>query len=425
MEIYSYRKVCKELNNMKIHMDGSGFIHFEKNNQSFYYYNNIYTLASSMLQGKLCFKSKSTGSKQEYDIAIKEVKISGDFKETQRIIDEAKIMSMVEHTNVLAMDYLKTKNIVHGDLATRNVLISIVSEPNNEDLEVHKYSYKVQVADFGLAKIVKDVVSEEAFFPAIPIKWAAIEAKMKSMIISPLFHHNQSLHESIEEENKEENIWLEKKYYVIEGFFKYLDGGGRLKIPNIANGELVTIMTCWMKNPSDRPNFGKLKQDFEIAMNEPGKFINILSIGGHQETKVVEEDLLESVPNETDTLLNETDTRLQTLVDRHREVDSSPNISNPYAERKFDPVRKNGSKLNSDNEIDTLSDEGVDEEPDSGVISPSSNDEDCDHNEKMDSYSKNRNVEEFQKAASFPRNYVSKLKCFDNNAEQQFQNPYI
>ena len=47
---------------------------------------------------------------------------------------------------------------------------------------------------------------------------------------------------------------------------------------------------------------------------------------------------------------------LQSLVDRHREVDSSPNIPNPY--RKFDLVQKNGSKLNSDNEIDTLSDEG-------------------------------------------------------------------
>uniref|UniRef100_A0A914D4W9 Protein kinase domain-containing protein n=1 Tax=Acrobeloides nanus TaxID=290746 RepID=A0A914D4W9_9BILA len=398
------------------------------------------------------------------------------------------------------MDYLKTKNIVHGDLATRNVLISIVSEPN-EDLEAQKYSYKVQVADFGLAKIVKDVVSEEAFSPAFPIKWAAIElvewelnetlkklesiqspdekleahvspsinektdvwsfgvtiweifnygknpyfelfarlqnkaykklmhenskAKMKSMINSPLFHHNQSLKESIEEENKEEKIWLKKKYYVIEGFFKYLDGGGRLKIPNIVNGELVTIMTCWMKNPSDRPNFGQLKQDFETAMNEPRQFINILSDGGHQETKIVEEDLSESVPNETDTLLNETDTRLQFLVDRHREVDSSPNISNPYGERKFNSVRKNDSKLNSDNEIDTLSDEGVSEEPASGVISPSSNDENCDHNEKMDSCSKNRSVEESQKAATFPRIYVSKLKCFDKNAEQQFQNPYI
>ena len=30
-----------------------------------------------------------------------------------------------------------------------------------------------------------------------------------------------------------------------------------------------------MKNPSDRPNFRQLKQDFEIAMNEPGKFINV------------------------------------------------------------------------------------------------------------------------------------------------------
>uniref|UniRef100_A0A914ECT4 Uncharacterized protein n=1 Tax=Acrobeloides nanus TaxID=290746 RepID=A0A914ECT4_9BILA len=106
-------------------------------------------------------------------------------------------------------------------------------------------------------------------------------------------------------------------------------------------------------------------------MNEPGKFINILSDGGHQETKVVGEE--KSVPNETDPLL---DTRLQVLVDRHREVElkqkntlliknppsesnrilsNPPNISNPYARKKFDPFRKNGSKLNSDNEIDTLS----------------------------------------------------------------------
>jgi serine/threonine protein kinase len=226
------------------------------------------------------------------------------------------------------MDYLKTKDIVHGDLATRNVLISIVSEPNNEDLEAQKYSYKVQVADFGLAKIVNDVVSEEAFSPTIPIKWAAIEllewelnktlkklgsirspdekleahvspsinektdvwsfgvtiweifnygknpyfklfarleneaykkltqensrAKMKSMINSPLFHHNQSLKESSEEEKQEEKIWLEKEYYVIKGFLEHLDRGGRLKKPKIANGALGTIMTFCKKSFTQR-----------------------------------------------------------------------------------------------------------------------------------------------------------------------------
>ena len=40
----------------------------------------------------------------------------------------------------------------------------------------------------------------------------------------------------------------------------------------------------------------------------------------------------------------------------------------------------------------------------------------------MDRCTKNRNVEESQKAATFPRNYVSKFKFFDNNADK---NPYI
>uniref|UniRef100_A0A914DDP6 Protein kinase domain-containing protein n=1 Tax=Acrobeloides nanus TaxID=290746 RepID=A0A914DDP6_9BILA len=385
-------------------------------------------------KGKLCFKSNSTGPKQEYDIAIKEVKISGDFKETQRIIGEAKIMSMVDHTNVLvlygicmtadsvqiimpyrsrgslwsflrternkingmlqldfcrqiasAMDYLNTKDIVHGDLATRNVLISIVSKPNNEDLEAQKYSYQVQVADFGLAKIVNDVVSEEAFSPAFPIKWAAIELVEWEL-----------------------NETYEKKL-------------GSIRFP-------------FQSSPDER-----LEAHVSPSINEKTD-----SDGGQ---KAVGEDLLGS---ETATLL---DNRIQLIIGRNLEVDSAQtkefvpgqntlqiknppsesdrilsnpsNISIPYAGRKLDSVRKNGSNVNSDNEIDTLSDEGVDEEPDSGVISPSSNDENCEHVQKIDNCSQNRNVEESQKAATFPRNYVSKLKCFDKNAEQQFQNPYI
>jgi fyn-related kinase len=60
------------------------------------------------------------------------------------------------------MAYLEVQNYIHRDLAARNIL---VGEGNN-----------VKIADFGLARIIKDCEYEARVGARFPIKWTAPEA---------------------------------------------------------------------------------------------------------------------------------------------------------------------------------------------------------------------------------------------------------
>lgn len=61
-----------------------------------------------------------------------------------------------------AMSYLESKNYIHRDLAARNILVG----ENNI----------VKVADFGLARMIKEDSYEAKSATLFPIKWTAPEA---------------------------------------------------------------------------------------------------------------------------------------------------------------------------------------------------------------------------------------------------------
>jgi serine/threonine protein kinase len=70
------------------------------------------------------------------------------------------------------MSYLTSRNIVHGDLATRNILLSgdIEDEQNPSTSNII-----AQVSDFGLAQILqKNELSQRTTY-ALPFRWVAIE----------------------------------------------------------------------------------------------------------------------------------------------------------------------------------------------------------------------------------------------------------
>ena len=63
---------------------------------------------------------------------------------------------------VIGMAYLESQNYIHRDLAARNVLVG----ENNI----------VKIADFGLARIIKEDEYEARVGARFPIKWTAPEA---------------------------------------------------------------------------------------------------------------------------------------------------------------------------------------------------------------------------------------------------------
>lgn len=88
------------------------------------------------------------------------------------------------------MSYLSSKNIVHGDLATRNVLIASDTSNKTEKSEKFEFSHLVvQVSDFGLAQILHTDTSKNHH--ALPFRWAAMEC-LRDQITSSTFLVNET-----------------------------------------------------------------------------------------------------------------------------------------------------------------------------------------------------------------------------------------
>ena len=72
------------------------------------------------------------------------------------------------------MDYLASKGIYHGDLATRNVLLTD--------------SLDVKISDFGLSRRLYTDLKKANFLnvdeaPPLPVKWLALEVLSRQQII--------------------------------------------------------------------------------------------------------------------------------------------------------------------------------------------------------------------------------------------------
>ncbi|XP_050735818.1 vascular endothelial growth factor receptor 3-like isoform X2 [Eriocheir sinensis] len=140
------------------------------------------------------------------------------------------------------MAYLSKRNILHGDLAARNLLLA----DNNV----------VKISDFGMSRdIYKDNVYRKQRDALMPVKWMSVEG-IRDRIFSV-----------------ESDVWAfgitlweifslgGSPYPNIEctSLLQYLEEGHRMGRPKYANDDIhMIMMDCWKTEPKDRPSFSQL-----------------------------------------------------------------------------------------------------------------------------------------------------------------------
>ncbi|XP_065842447.1 tyrosine-protein kinase receptor torso-like [Oscarella lobularis] len=162
---------------------------------------------------------------------------------------------------LISREYLAGKNLVHRDLACRNVLVS----ENN----------LLKVSDFGLTKAVyEDGAYNQKTARRLPFRWMSIEA-----IIHRLF-------------SEKSDVWsfgVVLWEIVTLGCFPYpcmaskdlllhLRSGNRLECPENCSKELYELMSeCWRSEPEMRPSFEKLSKQLGKMLEEeaPTKYLNL------------------------------------------------------------------------------------------------------------------------------------------------------
>ncbi|XP_029104077.1 tyrosine-protein kinase Srms [Scleropages formosus] len=139
------------------------------------------------------------------------------------------------------MAYLEDRSIVHRDLAARNILVG--------DNLVCK------VADFGLARIIKDSVYTASRSTKIPVRWTAPEAALhqRFSVKSDVWSFGVLLYEIMTKGKMPYDGKTNKE--VLE----LLTSGYRLPCPGRCPSDVYRIMKeCWNSESAKRPSFHDL-----------------------------------------------------------------------------------------------------------------------------------------------------------------------
>ncbi|CAO1341843.1 unnamed protein product [Diamesa serratosioi] len=144
------------------------------------------------------------------------------------------------------MAYLESQNYIHRDLAARNVLVG----DNNI----------VKIADFGLARLIKEDEYEARVGARFPIKWTAPEAAnySKFSIKSDVWSFGILLTELV--------TYGRIPYPGMTNaeVLSQVEHGYRMPMPPNCNPALYEIMLeCWHKDPMRRPTFETLQWKLE------------------------------------------------------------------------------------------------------------------------------------------------------------------
>ncbi|XP_045900804.1 protein tyrosine kinase 2 beta, b [Micropterus dolomieu] len=140
-----------------------------------------------------------------------------------------------------ALVYLSGVNVVHRDIAVRNVL---VASPDC-----------VKLGDFGLSRYIEDEEYYKASVTRLPIKWMAPESInfRRFTTASDVWMFAVCMWE-IMSRGQQPFFWLENRDVINQ-----LEQGIRLPKPDDCPPALYSLMTrCWSYDPRERPNFTEL-----------------------------------------------------------------------------------------------------------------------------------------------------------------------
>ncbi|TSM04907.1 Protein-tyrosine kinase 6 [Bagarius yarrelli] len=144
------------------------------------------------------------------------------------------------------MAYLEDRHIVHRDLAARNILVG-------SDLEC-------KVADFGLARIIKDSVYTASRNTKIPVRWTAPEAALhqRFSVKSDVWSFGVLLYEMMSRGKMPYEGKTNKEVLEI------LASGYRLPCPGRCPPNIYRMMLdCWAAESSKRPSFHALHSQLD------------------------------------------------------------------------------------------------------------------------------------------------------------------
>lgn len=159
------------------------------------------------------------------------------------------LTSLVDMATQVAdgMSYLEEQKSIHRDLAARNVLVG--------------ENYVCKVADFGLARIVKEPFYITAD-TKIPYKWCAPEAIShgKFSIKSDVWSFGILLYEIVTHGAMPYPAHSNQEVY------RQVSRGYRMPAPpNCPNLLYDIMMQCWSNDPEERPNFSKLWRQLSLS----------------------------------------------------------------------------------------------------------------------------------------------------------------